>query len=534
MRRFAAAALLAFALALLVLALVPHAWLHAALSARAGHSVTDSYVSSVKGRAGVCGSVVVLIAVAVLASGRWPIGSPAPSTRTGLLRFARNDRVSEAAFLLALAVIPRAILLLGPPHYDEAFTVTEFASQSPLFFLTRYTHANNHVFHTFLVWFVRLFAGNQMWALRLPAFAAGVAVVAATYLLARRFHGTPAAFCAAAMAAVATPLVEYSAQARGYTILTLAFLLLFLLDDDRLAAVVLALGAWTIPTMLYAGAAWAVWTLLVERNLRRAATVTLLGGGLAFLLYIPILVVSGLDSIIANGNVLPVGYAALAYQLPRSLVETFRQWSLSFTAPLAFVLFGAAAVGVVMRTRSGLLFGSSAGTILVMLLISRRVPFPRVWLFLLPLALIAAASLVPPSTRMRIVATVAAVVAIGVGSHAVWLTRRPDFVEDPAMRDCAAIAAAIGTLSSESRVLITSPMDAPLALYGTERLIIDRFDSDRAAVRAQMLAAPRRFALVTMNTKELDALQLPLVRVETARFEHAVLVELRSPPGTPR
>jgi 4-amino-4-deoxy-L-arabinose transferase-like glycosyltransferase len=75
------------------------------------------------------------------------------------------------------------------------------------------------VLHTLLVW-ITTRAGDALWIARLPAFLAGVAIIPATWLAVARID--PARrLLAAALAAGATPLVEYSAQARGYTIFAL-------------------------------------------------------------------------------------------------------------------------------------------------------------------------------------------------------------------------------------------------------------------------------------------------------------------------
>lgn len=516
--RLAAILLLAGAVALLALAAIPRPHVHAFLDARAGHVVTEGYVDLVRMRAAICGAGVLLIAI-----GAWKVkfGST--------VAMERLPWPSPAAMIIiAIGAAARAILLFGPLHYDEAFTVTEFASKSPLFFLTRYLHANNHVFHTLLVWAVHVVAGNRMWALRLPAFAFGVALLYATYLLARRVAGERAALLATALAAAATPLVEYSAQARGYTILTFAFLLLFLIDDDRVRALLVAVGAWTIPTMLFAAAAWATWMAITQRAWRRIAFVAAASAALSFLLYVPILVVSGLTTITANGNVQSVSYAVLGRELPRSFAETFRDWNISFTLPLAIVIAAAAVVAVVRRRPAGVLFASALLAIVPLLLLTRKVPFPRVWIFVLPLYLIAAADSLALLPRTNIVAVA---LALLLSFNALRETQRYDFLEDPAIRDIPRIVDAIRALPPEGRVLVTSPLDAPFHLYVPERIIEDRFDSDPAAVRAAMAAAPRRYFAASTRPGGMtmyEELRLPYALAPITRFPHAVLFELRS------
>jgi hypothetical protein len=518
MRRLLATASFLLSLSLFALALTPFPTLHAFLSARAGHSVTSGYVERVHVRAIVCGTVALLIAVGISLirtppvvgreNRRWSIG-PVP------------------AAIIAIGGAARALLMRGPPHYDEVFTVTEFASHSPLFFLTRYTHANNHVFHTLLVWIVREAAGQRLWAVRIPAFAGGIAVLYAVYVLARQLSGETAGLVALAFAAGATPLVEYSAQARGYTIMTAVFLLLYLVDDDRVRAVLIAIGAWTVPTMLYAAAAWALWSLGTERSWRRLGFVAAAGGALTFVLYLPIIVVTGTDSITSNGNTLSVP------DRPRTFAEMANDWSLSFTWGIAIFLAIAAMAAILRRDPAGLPLGFAIAAIVPLLLIMRKVPFARVWIFVLPLALLAAAATIALMVP-RLPPAVPVVIAVAIAANAVRLTARDTFLEDPAMYDVAAVSDVIRALPAGARVLVTTPLDAPFAFYlPPERIIQDRFDSDPAAVRAAVLEAPRRFFAASNRPISMSmyaSLHLPLRPVPVRRFPHTTLFELRSEP----
>lgn len=496
----------------------------ALFDAQAGHAVQEATVRTVRTRAVVCG--IVVVAIAILAA--W---HPSPGPARHLLPAARGEGPSRAAIVIfAIGIVVRAILLFGPPHYDEAFTVVEFVWKSPLFFLSRYLFPNNHVFHTLLVWCVHAVAGNRLWALRLPAFAAGVALLPATYFLARRVAGDWAATIATALAAAATPLVEYSAQARGYTIVTLVFVLLFLIDDDRLRALLIAVGGWTIPTMLFAAAAWAMWTAITERAWRRIVYVAVASTALAFVLYLPTLVVSGPASMVADGNVRAVTYSydALGHQLPLSFLGTWTRWNTSFTMPFAVVLSAAAAAAIARGRPAGVLFGSALVAIVPMLLLLRNVPFPRVWIFVLPLYLIAAADTLALLPRAGIAAAVAALL---LAANALRVTSRDDFIDHPALRDAPEIAAVVRRLPPGGRVLVMPPLDAAVRLYsaGAAAFVEYPFDSDAKAVRASLAAAQRRYFVATLQDGH-DAyaqLGLPYALVPRRRFPHAVLYELR-------
>ena len=490
-------------------------------------TVNLPYVETVQLRALWCGTALLLIVGVRRLCRRFLDQPDAPTPATPAF-------ADLPIAILLIAAAARLALIARPLRYDEAFTLSEFASRSPLFFLSSYTHANNHVLHTLLVW---LMPGSAVPLLRLPALLAGIAVIAATYLLARQLHDRATAILAAALAAGATPLVEYSAQARGYTILTLCVLGLYLVTPRlerrwRTAALLIALGGWTMPPMIYACAAWAAWVVATRRPVpwRGLVASAAAGAALAFLLYVPILVISGPASIIANGNVLPVSFAVLVRELPRSIAETWRQWHLSFTAAGGIVL-GALAIATIVRERGRNAFAIALAAVLLLTIVMRRVPFPRIWIFLVPLYLIAAANALATVTRRRATLAIGVSIALLASLGAIHATSRRSFFEDPAMRDAPAVAAWIrANVPPDAQVLVTSPLDAPFAFYLRGRpLVRHRFDSDPAQVKASF-TAPRRFFIASRRPGGLDEYRALGIagRLQPVRsFEHAIVYEIR-------
>lgn len=520
--RLAAATLAA---ALFALALLPRAQAHALLDPLAGHALHDQSIAAVQRRAAVCGGIALLIAAAA------PL----------LLRLERGtlprERISKSAIvIIAVGVVVRVILLFGPPHYDECYTVTDLVWKSPLFFLSRYPVPNNHVFQTLLVWCVWLVAGNRLWALRLPAFLCGIAILPATYLLARRAAGERAALLATALAAGATPLIEYSAQARGYTLVTLAFLLLFLIDDDRVRALLVALGAWTMPTMLFAAAAWALWMAVAQRAWRRIAAVAAASAALTFLLYLPILVFSSPASITSNGTVqsLSFGYRDLLRELPRSFADGWQRWSVSFTLPFAIVAGCAALVAMARRRPAGILLATAIVAIVPLLLLTQTAPFSRIWTMVLPLYLIAAADTFAVVPRAHYAA---AAIAVLTAANALRCTSRESFIDDPELRDVARIDAAIRALPADACVFVTPPLDSPIRLYhagAPQRIVAYPFLDDAVSTRAALAAARHRYFAGNPRGSDLGGyleLALPYALVPAVRFPHAVLYELQVEDG---
>ena len=501
-------------------------------------SVSGAFVRGVRHRSAICGGLALACVAGVVA---------ARGTLLDALRGFRRPAIphlpATAIAIILFGTAARISILDLPLHWDEAFTFNEYVARSPLDFLSRYSHPNNHVLHTLLAWIVRATAGESRWLLRLPAFAAGVALLPATWSLARRLGGPNAALVALALAAGASPLVEYSAQGRGYTMVALATLSLFSVPlrwnaSWLVAALVAALGAWTVPVMFFPFAAYVAFLLLHRVPVRRVLLTVAATGVAAFVLYLPVLVVSGPRSVIANGNVVPLGLAEVMRTLPSSLVALWIGWMRGLPAVAALLLVAASLMAparfALRRAGSdreaALLAASLVAGVGPLLILLRVVPFARVWLFLLPLVLVLAACGLTRETWPR--ATVA-VPALAIAAALCWLavrsTQRRDFFEDPAMRDAPAVAAFVRAhLPPRGALLAVQPFDAPYAfeLRGCE-VVQSRFDSERPRVQAAVAAHEPVWAVVgASGMQELRGLGFTPGR-RVARIGASTLVEVQ-------
>jgi hypothetical protein len=345
-------------------------------------------------------------------------------------RFWPKDRPTAAGLVLIglpvlVALGVRLAFLNQPMRYDEALTYNEFASRPLYYGLSFYPDPNNHVLNTLLMHTASTALGSQPWVLRLPALLAGVLLVGATYWLGRLLFDALAGFLGALLVAVSSYLVEYSTNARGYTLQALCFVVLLCLTivaarrGSRAAllgaAVVAALGAFAVPTMLYGVAIAAIWYALERRRVghsltaaltpalsqrererewewkkitwRHLAACGLLLGLLVAVLYLPVSIVSGPDKLVSNRFVVPLDLGTLSVELPRSLAQTWTFWNRDIPWLVAAILLVGFALGS-LRVPLGII---AVGVCLVCVLLQRVAPFERVWLFLLPLYLTIAA-----------------------------------------------------------------------------------------------------------------------------------------------
>lgn len=322
---------------------------------------------------------------------------------------------AAAVAVVVVGALLRLLYLDQPIRYDEAVTYLRYVTLPLPEALTAYDLPNNHVFHTLLAHLSVEAFGDAPAVLRLPAWAAGTLVVPATYLVGRTVARPRTGLLAAALAAASPVLILFSVNARGYSLMALAFLALastaavmarrWSFPAWAVFVAAAALGAWTLPAMIYPAVAAAAWWIAAAARGERSLTLTaaevvgagLAAAGLAALLYVPVFREYGVDAVVANRFVAPRPLEPFVSAVPGFLADVAREWSHGVPAwAAALVAAGAVAEGVAWASgrRSGPppLFPVCLAASLLVLAASRRTPFARVWLFLLPALLIFAAS----------------------------------------------------------------------------------------------------------------------------------------------
>ena len=317
--------------------------------------------------------------------------------------------------ILSVGVFIRSMLLNQPLRYDEALTFVDYASRPLWYGLSAYDAPNNHLFHTLLVHLVTL-GGTQYkeWLIRLPAFFAGLGVIPATYVLGSKLYRREVGLLAAAIVAASAPLVEYSTNARGYSLVTLCFLLLWivaatLVERPRtllwlLFALIGAIGFYTIPTMLYGFAVVVVWLALTLLTLPAAGKYHKLASTWHVRRSLCCRHAATLSARVRNVGCRR-GYqqhlrrathvGEFTQKLPQSLAETWSTWN-SYMPPVISILLSVGVIASLLLHRRLARFPITPLLAVLIcppiVLIQRVTPYPRVWLFLLPLyALLAVA-----------------------------------------------------------------------------------------------------------------------------------------------
>ncbi|WP_437202160.1 glycosyltransferase family 39 protein [Planctomicrobium sp. SH664] len=399
----------------------PFTVIRSRLDAYSGDGSADPYTSALHRQLQwACWSAALLIAATLLicrsVSRRFP--EQLSQFRSNLREDVRRlwnitrDTCRENAFALVsltlLAALFRLLWLNMPMRYDEAYTWLNYASQPWFIVLSKYDEPNHHIFHNLLVHCSARLFGDAPWALRLPAWLAGVLVVPLTFALGKFASGRWGAMIAGLIACGSTALIEYSTNARGYSMMTLLILTgwmgaISLRElDNRAGAVLLilsgSLGLWTVPTMLIPLCMIWLWLFLASPGMRtlRQLTVVVTGTlGCTALLYAPVLIVWSplrlLTGTVQNGASAVDRWPHTLRGLSATGALLIRDW------PLPALLVGLAAIAFVVMDRSprsrlirlaGLSLAAGVGAATLI----GTWPPPRTWVFLIPLVAVGVGS----------------------------------------------------------------------------------------------------------------------------------------------
>ncbi|MDQ6802049.1 MAG: glycosyltransferase family 39 protein [Acidobacteriota bacterium] len=366
------------------------------------------------------------------------------------------NRIGVVVLTVAAAIVRLPMLVSRPMGTDESASFIYYASHPLWVPITIYGSPNNHVLHSVLMHIAWTLFGSAEWALRLPAFLAGIAIIPLTYIAARAL-GDRGSLLAASMSASAPALADYSTNARGYTLLCCCVLICTIAmarivregKGEILFAVSAALGFFTVPVMLYPFAMLAVWGR--KRGLRAVIGAI----ALTLLLYAPILVVSGIESLTSNPYVRPFPLAVFFRSLPSYATAVWSSWFAG--VPLIIQILIAA--GFIIGVRKHPMWIGFAAVIAILFL-QRVLPFPRIWLPFLILMFITAAASWPWS---RSEPAVAAAIFIALTIMGMNSTRLRETGELRAVRE---IARELNRRASPGDPLLAlPPSDIPIAFY---------------------------------------------------------------------
>ncbi len=316
--------------------------------------------------------------------------------------------VYALAAITALGTALRIAYLFQPLKLDEISTFFAYTQGPLLLALTKNVPPNNPFLHTFFVKLSISLFGVHDWSIRLPALAAGVLLIPLTYILFKKMFNGWVGLIAAGLVAASSPLIDYSTNARAYTLQAVLFLFLILIAL-RLKkqsstwgwvgfTLVGTLCFYTLPTTLYFFGAVAIWLLLsvifhdvvesrgiflVKLVISCAATAVL-----TVIVFLPVVIRSGLQSVISNPMVQPLPHRYFLEGSWKLALDTWKSWTVALNPVITVVLLAGFIVAIVFHRRISddkvNLALVVIGWSVVAVTAQHSVSFIRTWLPLLP------------------------------------------------------------------------------------------------------------------------------------------------------
>ncbi len=251
--------------------------------------VTDTKINTIQNRAMGAGAVYGAVAVALLmfrerlqriiAAGIAYLADGCPRIRRCWRQLSAEDQMHAliVALLTGLATVLGLLYSQQTIRSDEAASFFAYGNRSIVRSICFYS-ANNHILHSVLMRLSVVVFGDALWAIRLPTLIGAVVMVPLQYAVGRSYFSRNVGLLAAAMTASSAYLVDLATNARGYTLMTDCFLAMLLLTapfarrqpEAWFGFVVLAaLGAWTVPVMIYPLVIVVLFLLLDHARLNR-------------------------------------------------------------------------------------------------------------------------------------------------------------------------------------------------------------------------------------------------------------------------
>jgi hypothetical protein len=436
------------------------------------------------------------------------------------LRIESRMHLAVLSLCCAVGTVLRSYYLFQPMRSDESWTFLYYVSQPLVLSIAHFASPNNHLLHTLLAQLTTNLFGDSANALRLPALVAGVLLIPASYFLFRQLSGKGAALITAGLVACFPVLVDYSTNARGYSLLLL-FSVLLLSSADRIRrrddtgakvvfATLAALGLYTVPAFglpLGGIGLWLFTSSIVgdahgERwPFIRSMIWTGIGAiALTLFLYLPVILTSGVSSVLANDMVIGDGSNLLMSAVVRS-AEIWIDWTQGVPLLVQLMISVALIASFIQRARYRVPLWIPILVWCVLIALAQGVVGPvRVWLFALPLILGFAASSSATLLKRENHRTIATAMLVSITS-VIYVAHEPGhfYSEFGEYSDAEAVSRFLADELQEKDALVTAfPANRTVNYYAYRQGISD----DVLTARSRTLSGDFERMLIVLNTPE--------------------------------
>jgi len=245
----------------------------------------------------------------------------------------RHDYSAPFLYLLIIPVLSTLFhAFTMPVGNDEAYTYVNYTSRSIFACAFYYPDPNNHILHSILTNVFTIFHLPALATLRIPVILVSTLNLFVFFSLVKEYSNKKIAFSAVAIYSVFIITQYYSYLSRGYALQAFAFLIatysLFKIIKNPGNKVYWfyyimgsAMGFYTITSFLYPYLMITLFMLVRFRKITREFLISnIIIMVIVFYLYVPVIIFSGIDSVIGNKFVIPIERSEVIERLPRFLL----------------------------------------------------------------------------------------------------------------------------------------------------------------------------------------------------------------------
>lgn len=324
-----------------------------------------------------------------------------------------KDWIYILVLMLGGAVL-RGIMLDRPMTHDESYTYLAFISSGLGNIISDYHLPNNHILYSIFGYFSTQILGNSPWALRFPAFVAGVLMIPASYFASRIYFNRQIGLLTGSIVTTVPVFLLYTTLARGYAQLTFFSILLWLLGSLVLKRknlfiwflfiLVAAAGFYTIPIMVYPFTGVMAWLFFAWvfgeydsvysredffKYLFLAGAMVVI---LFVLLYLPAFIKTGFKAIFANSTIEQFQVKKIRYffyALRTKTIFSWQDWHQNLgTIARFFSLFGVILALIKhhkITKKHANYFLATLFAIILTTALQKAVGYVRLWFFFAPI-----------------------------------------------------------------------------------------------------------------------------------------------------
>ena len=251
------------------------------------------------------------------------------------MQSARMVWKSDVKYLLLISLpLYTYLAITAPLTHDEALTHSLFLTCPVSDTMMYYTFPNNHILFSLIAHVFIMLPGDLLFNMRLPVVLTAMLTLTVTYRFARKFYGEVVALTIVAVLSMSGMFLFYGFLARGYGLVVFFFAICLytafniINENNRARDWIIfsmsgALGMYAVPSFMYAFAAVNIYILFHNtKYVKKQVAYGILMLTATFFLYLPVLLGSGLRSLVRNPYVRPISSDRVFSQLFDFFVET--------------------------------------------------------------------------------------------------------------------------------------------------------------------------------------------------------------------